>query len=78
MLTHPLRDSAPLAAIQENEPDTSFVGHLIESSISGETTMHYVAPYGIDDGTFSIPTKSVTVIEWGTRYLAAIEGMRQC
>jgi hypothetical protein len=71
------RESAPLVAVKDHDPDCSFVGHLIESSPSGDTTMHYVAPYGIDDGIYSLPTDSIVVVEWGTRYLAAIEGMRQ-
>jgi hypothetical protein len=76
-LTRPDRESAELVAVQDRDPEAAFVGHLIESSRSGDTTMHYVAPYGIDDGTYSLPTDSIVVVEWGSRYLAAIEGMRR-
>ena len=76
-LTRRDRESAPLVAVQDHDPKASFVGHLIESSRSGDTTMHYVAPYGIDDGTYSLPTNSIVTVEWGSRYLAAIEGMRR-
>jgi hypothetical protein len=76
-LTRPDRESAPLVAVQDDDPQTAFVGHLIECPRGGETTMHYVAPYGIDDGTYSLPTDSIVTVEWGSRYLAAIEGMRQ-
>jgi hypothetical protein len=76
-LTRPDRESAPLVAVWDHEPGSCFVGHLSESVPSGETTMHYVAPYGLDDGTYSLPTDSIVGIEWGTRYLEAIEGMRR-
>jgi hypothetical protein len=76
-LTRPDRESAPLVAVQDHDHETSFVGHLIECSRAGDTTMHYVAPYGIDDGTYSLPTDSIVVVEWESRYLEAIEGMRR-
>jgi hypothetical protein len=76
-LTRPDRESAQLVAVHDHDPDACFVGHLFESSRSGDTTMHYVAPYGIDEGTHSLPTDSIEVVEWGSRYLTAIEGMRR-
>ena len=42
-LTRPDRESAPLVAVQDHDPEASSVGRLIESSRSGDTTMHYVA-----------------------------------
>lgn len=74
-LIRPDRESAPLVAVHDHDPNTCFVGHLIECVPSGDTTMHYVGPYGIDEGTYSLPTDSIAVVEWGSRYLAAIEGM---
>jgi hypothetical protein len=76
-LTGEDRESTPLVSVQDHDPGASYVGHLFESSRSGDTTMHYVAPYGIDDGTYSLSTDSIVVVEWGSRYLAAIEGMRR-
>ncbi len=77
LLTHPDRESAPLVAVCDDDPSASFVGHLIEAKPDGDTTMYYVAPYGVDDGQFSLPTKTIDVVEWGSGYLAAIAGMRR-
>jgi hypothetical protein len=76
-LTREDRESAEMVSVQDHDPDASYVGHLFECSRTGDTTMHYVAPFGIDDGTYSLRTDSIEVVEWGTRYLAAIEGMRR-
>jgi hypothetical protein len=76
-LTRQDRESAELVAVHDHDPDACFVGHLFESSRAGDTKMHYVAPYGIDEDTYSLSTQSIEVVEWGSRYLAAIEGMRR-
>lgn len=66
-----------LVSLQDDDPSACFIGYLSACNPQGSVRMQFITTDGDDDGDYDLPTKSVTIVEWDSAYLVALEALER-